>query len=60
MNSKRIRSGLYQVGQYRVEDYFTGEYWTWRVTDTQNYSDPWIGDYVTKREAIDAIKEMAA
>ena len=53
----KIRSGLYAIGQYRIEDYLdegTGK-WVWRVTDTEDYSDPWRGDFRTKREAIASI-----
>jgi hypothetical protein len=58
MTTTKIRSGLYQVGQYMIEDYETPQGWVWRVTDTENYSDPWVGDYATKRQAVAEISAL--
>ena len=55
MNSKRIRQGLYQAEQYLIEERQTAIGWTWRVMDTENYSDPWRGDFATKREALESL-----
>ena len=54
----KIRPGLYALGQYRIEDYLdegTGQ-WVWRVTDTEDYGDPWRGDFRTKREALESLR----
>jgi len=58
MNTTKIRAGLYQHGQYMVEQRYTMTGWAWQVTNTENFSDPWFGDYATKREAIEAIEAI--
>jgi hypothetical protein len=58
MKATRIRPGLYQAGQYMVEQRYTMTGWAWQVTNTENFSDPRFGDYATKREAIEAIEAI--
>lgn len=55
MKVTKIRAGLYAVGPYRIEERSTMIGWAWRVTDTDNFSDPWVGDFATKREALQEI-----
>lgn len=62
--TRKVRAGLYDVTAagttYRVEEYYQeGTGWVWRVTDPENYFDPWVGDENTLRAAKALVAEVA-
>lgn len=65
MKVTKIRAGLYTVStghrNFTVEnvgwmDYVS--YNPWRVTDSEQFHDGWIGDFHTKSEALATIHQM--
>jgi hypothetical protein len=63
ITSTKIRAGLYEVTAndttyWIMDTEVDSGVWMWRVSDQGRFHDGWMGDYATKREALEMLETV--